>query len=86
MRDGRHLRPDVTFRSGKDLIEPARLAADIWRMAKKLESPRPASWDIYKIANTWLGTVEAPDKEAAVEKAAQEFKVDAWRLYAMERR
>ena len=67
-------------------LEDTYLPADTWRMAKKLESPRPASWDIYKIANTWLGTVEAPDKEAAVEKAAQEFKVDAWRLYAMERR
>jgi hypothetical protein len=33
-----------------------------------------------------LGTVEAPDKQAAVEKAAQEFKTEVWRLYAVERR
>ena len=29
----------------------------------------------------WLGTVEAPDKQAAVLKAAQEFKTEVWRLY-----
>jgi hypothetical protein len=57
-------------------------------MAKKPEPPIPASWDVYKIAKkaAWLGTVEAPDKSAAAENAAREFKVDAWRLYAMERR
>jgi hypothetical protein len=57
-------------------------------MAKKPEPPKPISWDVYKIAKkaVWLGTVEVPDKQAAVEKAAAEFKVDVWRLYAMERR
>jgi hypothetical protein len=70
--------------SGKDLIERAQLAADICRM--KPESSTPASWDIYKIATIWLGTVEAPDKQAAVEKAAQEFKTDMWCLYAVARR
>ena len=57
-------------------------------MAKKPEPPKPITWSIYKIAAKAvpLGTVEAPDEAAAVEKAAQEFKVDAWRLYAMERR
>jgi len=30
-----------------------------------------------------LGTVEAPDKGAAIKKAAEEFKADAWRLYAV---
>jgi hypothetical protein len=34
----------------------------------------------------WLGTVEAPDKSAAVEKAAQEFKTEVWRLYAVRQR
>jgi hypothetical protein len=36
----------------------------------------PATWDVYKVAKKaiWLGTVEAPDKQAAVEKTAQEFK------------
>ena len=57
-------------------------------MAKKPEAPKPIIWNVYKIAKkaVWLGTVEAPDKQAAVERAAQQFKVDAWRLYAMERR
>jgi hypothetical protein len=55
---------------------------------KKTEPPTPASWDVYKIAKKaiWLGTVEAPDKQAAVEKAAQEFKTEVSRLYAMARR
>jgi Ser/Thr protein kinase RdoA (MazF antagonist) len=57
-------------------------------MAKKPEPPNPTSWDVYKIARkaVWLGTVEAPDKRAAVEKAAQEFKTEIWRLYAVQRR
>ena len=60
-------------------------------MARKPESPTPPqlrAWDIYKVAAKakWLGTVEAPDKAAAIEKAAQEFKAAAWRLYAVERR
>jgi hypothetical protein len=52
-------------------------------MAKKPELP---TWDIYKIAAILLGTVEAPDKQAAVEKAAREFKTEVWRLYAVEQR
>jgi hypothetical protein len=67
-------------------IERAQLAVDTCRMAKKPEPPIPASWDIYKIATVWLGTVEALDKRAAVEKAAQEFKTEVWRLYAVARR
>jgi hypothetical protein len=57
-------------------------------MAKKPVPLNPTSWDVYKIAekSVWLGAVEAPDKRAAVKKASVEFKVDAWRLYAMERR
>jgi hypothetical protein len=58
-------------------------------MAKKPEpSPKPMSWNVYKIAKkaVWLGTVVAPDKSAAVEKAAQEFKTEVWRLYAVSRR
>jgi hypothetical protein len=58
-------------------------------MAKKPEPPlQLMSWDVYKIAKkaAWLGTVEAPDKSAAVEKAAQEFKTEVWRLYAVSRR
>jgi hypothetical protein len=50
--------------------------------------PTPASWDVYKVTKKaiWLGAIEAPDKQAAVEKAAQEFKTEVWRLYAMARR
>ena len=48
----------------------------------------PATWDVYKVAekSILLGTVEAPDKQAAVEKTAQEFKTEVWRLYAVARR
>jgi hypothetical protein len=69
-------------------IERTWVPADTYRMAKKREPPTPASWDVYKIAKkaVWLGTVEALDKQAAVEKAAQEFKADVWRLYAVARR
>jgi hypothetical protein len=34
----------------------------------------------------WLGTVEALDAATAIEKAAVGFKVDMWRLLAVERR
>jgi hypothetical protein len=56
-------------------------------MPRKPEPPKPTSWDIYKVAAKviWLGTVEAPDKRAAIDKAAEEFKTDAWRLYAVPR-
>jgi hypothetical protein len=58
-------------------------------MAKKPElPPELTAWSVYKVAKKamWLGTVEAPDKQTAIEKAAAEFKVDALRLYAMKRR
>ena len=57
-------------------------------MAKNPEPPLLSSWNIYKVAKKaiWLGTVEAPDKQAAIEKGVQEFKTDAWRLYAVARR
>jgi hypothetical protein len=57
-------------------------------MPRKPESPKPTSWNIYKVAAKaiWLGTVEAPDKGAAVRKAAGEFKTESWRLYAVSRR
>jgi hypothetical protein len=41
-------------------------------MAKKPEPTKPISWNLYKIANKAirLGTIEAPDEAAAIEKAA----------------
>jgi hypothetical protein len=43
--------------------------------------------EIFKIASksVWLGSVEAPDEATAIEKAAEEFKTDARRLYARRR-
>jgi hypothetical protein len=54
-------------------------------MPRKPEPPKPTSWNIYKVAAKaiLLGTVEAPDKKAAIEAGAKEFKTDAWRLYAV---
>jgi hypothetical protein len=68
----------------KELARRPILAA----MPPKLKRPPPASWNIYKVATKaiWLGTVEASDKDTAIEKGAQEFKTEAWRLYAVARR
>jgi hypothetical protein len=54
-------------------------------MPRKPESPKPTSWNIYKVAAKaiLLGTVEAPDKGTAIKKGAQKFKAEAWRLYAV---
>jgi hypothetical protein len=56
-------------------------------MPRKPELPPPTHWDVYKVAKkaVRLGAVEAPDKGAAIKKAAEEFKTDAWRLYAAPR-
>jgi hypothetical protein len=66
-------------------IEGTYLAVDTCRMVKKPEPPKPTTWTIYKIAAkaVRLGTVEAPDEAAAMEKAAAEFKVPAKRLMAL---
>ena len=55
---------------------------------RKPEPPLPTRWEVYKVAEktVCLGTVEARDKYAAIEKAAIEFKTDIWRLYAAQRR
>jgi hypothetical protein len=57
-------------------------------MAKKREPQKPIVWNVYKVAKKaiWLDAIEAPDKQAAVEKAAQEFKTEVWCLYAVARR
>jgi hypothetical protein len=56
-------------------------------MPRKPEPPPPTHWDVYQVSDktVCLGTVEAPDKGAAIKKAAEEFKTDAWRLYAVQR-
>jgi hypothetical protein len=57
-------------------------------MAKKPEPPEPVTWDVYRAAHKpkIVGSVQAVDAAEAVQKAAQEFKVDAWRLIAVQRR
>jgi hypothetical protein len=57
-------------------------------MAKQPPEPPPLStFDVFRVAHKaiWLGTVEAPDKSTAIEKAAQEFKTEAWRLLAAQK-
>jgi hypothetical protein len=56
-------------------------------MSRKPEPTKPTSWSIYKAAAkaVWLGTVEAADEVAAIEKAAAEYKVPAAKLIAVRR-
>jgi hypothetical protein len=56
--------------------------------AEETETHNANQLDVYKVAkkSMRLGTVEAPDRSAAIEKAAQEFKAEAWCLYAVPRR
>jgi hypothetical protein len=57
-------------------------------MARKPEPPKPTNWDIYRVASKGklLGTIEADNAGEAVKKAAEEFKTDAWRLIAVQRK
>jgi len=57
-------------------------------VAKAPETPKPIIWTIYKIAakQTWVGTVEANDEAAAIEKAAAEFRIPATKLHAVRQR
>ena len=57
-------------------------------MAKRPEPPRLMTWDVYRAAHKpkIVGSVQAANAAEAVQKAAQEFKVDAWRLIAVARR
>jgi hypothetical protein len=57
-------------------------------MARKPEPPQPICWDIYRVASKGklLGTIEADNAGEAVKKAAEEFKTDAWRLIAVQRK
>ncbi len=56
-------------------------------MTKKPGPPEPVRWEIFKIAknSVWVGSVEAHDEATAIQKAAEEFKIDARRLYARRR-
>jgi 1,2-phenylacetyl-CoA epoxidase PaaB subunit len=56
-------------------------------MAKQPTEPPLFRWEIFKIASksVWVGSVEAPDEAAAIQKAADEFKIDGRRLYARRR-
>jgi hypothetical protein len=56
-------------------------------MATKPEPPQSITWTIYKIAakQVCLGTVEASDAATAIERAAAEYRVDTWRLLAVQR-
>ena len=54
-------------------------------VAGKPESPsQPATWIIYRAAKKAirLGEVEATDEQEAIEKAAEQFKVQATKLIA----
>jgi hypothetical protein len=58
-------------------------------MQPRRHGPRPAtSWRAATCRSecSAVGTVEATDEAAAIEKAAAEFKVSATRLLAMTRR
>jgi hypothetical protein len=59
------------------MVKCAQPLADTAGMPRKPEPPKATSWSIYKVAAKaiWLGTIEAPDKAAAIE---------AWRLYAVQ--
>jgi hypothetical protein len=66
-------------------IECTYLAADTCQMARKTEPP--ISWAIYDVTTraVRLGTIEAVDEAAAVEKATEEFKAHARWLCAVRR-
>jgi hypothetical protein len=51
----------------------------------ELEPTSLPVWSIYKPAakRQWLGIVEAPDAQTAIDVAAKEFKTDARRLLAV---
>jgi hypothetical protein len=59
-------------------------------MAKQPPKPQaPTIWDVYRGAadkGKLLGTVEADNAVEAIKKVAEEFKTDAWRLIAVQRR
>jgi hypothetical protein len=59
------------FYRGVGVLEATYLPPpDTATIAKKPEPPKPTTWTIYKVAAkaVRLGTVEAPDEAAAIEK------------------
>jgi len=54
------------------------------------QPPKRTKWHVYLQARAakleWVGEIEAVDERDAIEIAAKEFKVDAWRLIAVQRR
>jgi hypothetical protein len=70
-------------------IAATYLAADTAEMATQPpEPPRLTKWNIYKVAAKArpLGTVEAASPIEAIQKAAEQFKVTASKLIAVQRR
>ncbi len=54
----------------------------------RLVSANPVTWDIYQARHTpakWIGTVEAPTADEAIEAAAKEFGQEPKRLIAVRR-
>jgi hypothetical protein len=41
---------------------------------------------VARVAAQWVGTVEAPDEQTAIQTAAEQFKVPASKLMAVRRR
>jgi hypothetical protein len=75
-------------RRGGPMLQPHSRRPILAGMPRKSKPPPPTRWDIYRVAkkSVWLGTVEAPDKQAAIEKGALEFKAETWCLYAVAER
>jgi len=80
-------------RAGDETYAPSRgRLADTDGMAERPsgDNPKPpASWGIMcRVAAKakWIGTVKAINEGAAIEAAAKEFKMEAWRLIAVRRR
>ncbi|HSV22127.1 MAG TPA: hypothetical protein VLJ17_03765 [Xanthobacteraceae bacterium] len=62
--------------------------AKVLRLPPKPQAP-PTRWDIYRAAARaiLIGTVEAPDADAAIKEAAKEFNIqDTKKLIAVRRR
>jgi hypothetical protein len=61
--------------------------AGLWQRSPNRRSQSPGTY-IYRAAHRpkIVGSVQAADADEAVQKAAQEFKVHAWRLIAVQQR